>query len=225
MSQFRIASLLLIVCVSQVHAQNPPQAIPVQSAPSQVPPNCTTLFGGYQSCRSYMELVDNQDPEVLGMISGDKRAFVCFREDEDTFVLVSWLMPMKSGFWPSKILDGAAPPDEVRSAGAAAYVDYRGGVEQVLNCHLWRGFWTAQSKALVDQASFSAATKDRAEWANVDSSQAKLVFTYKNSLRALTMYSITINLSTGRFLEEFSSGEITAEQRGHCLANKTSQAN
>lgn len=221
MKHFRIASLLLVACVSQVRAQSPPQTTPEQSASSHVPLDCTTLYRDYQSCGSFMELVENKDPEVLGMTSSDKRAFVCLREDEDTFVIVSWLKPLKSEFWPSNILADAAPRDEVRSAGAAAYVDCRGGIAEVANFHLWRGFWTAENKASVDQASFSAGTKDKTEWANIDSSEAKLVFRYKNSMRTFTSYSITINLSTGRFLEEFVSGEIIAEQRGHCLANRT----
>jgi hypothetical protein len=113
----------------------------VGSALSQdkVPPHDCDKVSSSPACKSFNKLLEKGDRDLVNATSGPNQAVVCFRPDEDTFVLVSYGRVEDRSF-----LAGPGPNLERSSAMVTAMV-YKNQRSDDLRG--WAGYWQKQTNA------------------------------------------------------------------------------
>ena len=176
---------------------------------------------GLQSCRSFHELLNRKDADILEKIGKDNEAFVCFREDEDSFFIAEYSQ-LK---WSSWIPDSDNWPKDSTSGpyyayGSAAVTNYRSGQDDdwygAGPLSKWKAFGHTGKFTVKDGAPFLADAPGAMFVANctfpegeqcslfIDQTSFKLYRNFKNKKEGTTDYALEIRLSTGRYSETYS---------------------
>lgn len=172
-----------------------------------------------QSCRSFHELLNNKDADMLEKISSDNNAFVCFRSSEDVFFIAEyskvtsfhWIPDMSN--WQK---DSTSGP--YYAYGSASVTTYKSGQEDA-----WygaNGKWKAyghlaaytpkNGSPLVSEGippifgEKCAQTEGEECSFFIDNAAFKLFRNFDNKNGGKTDYKLEVRLSTGRYSETFS---------------------
>jgi hypothetical protein len=164
------------------------------------------------SCGSFNEMVEGNDKDLLSAIQGFDHAFVCFRTDEDTFIVVSISTPYTSTFRKS-----ATDKSLSTAYGRVRYKRYKDGVSDYIR--FGPGSWV-RSEGISD----SFETKEGAPVsAFMDDDELNISFKYANIVKTTSDYNLTIRRSTRRFTEtvyvkETRPGkpDYKSTETGHC---------
>ena len=142
------------------------------------------------ACTSFNEMLSKGDDEISNAIKTDT-AFVCFREYEDAFLIISFQQPIDRLFRIST-------PNISTQSGMVWYLRFKDGVsddEQVSG-----GKW--KKLQIGDTPSISFASEPgRESSASINDSEVTFSYTFKNLSGTKTEYSLQIRRSTMRFHE------------------------
>jgi hypothetical protein len=183
--------------------------------------DCSTMRS--PACYSYDEMVVKGDKDLVGSIRSSDNAFVCFREGEDTFLLLTFHIPDKIAFTPSGI------KGYKQSSGVVAYSTYKQGVMD--DFRLASGMWL-RSDDDSEAPTFSSYKKDE-DQALFSDSEVGFYFKFTNLNHNQTDYALKIRRSTLRFNETFTWPETKGDgkkqvpesegrdtNQGHCVEFK-----
>lgn len=164
------------------------------------------------SCGSFNEMVEGNDKDLLSAIQGFDHAFVCFRTDEDTFIVVSISMP-----YPLTFHKSATDKNLSTAYGRVRYKRYKDGISDYIR--FAPGSWV-RSEGISD----SFETKEGAPVsAFMDDDELSISFKYPNIVKTTSDYTLTIRRSTLRFTETVyvketkpSKPDYKSSDGGHC---------
>jgi hypothetical protein len=197
------------------------------------------------ACQSFHELLSSKDENLL-MRSQSDSALACFRADEDRFFTVTWDWP-NVWLWEVRMRSPAGEPESVRlifvdemlrdgytkldpnahQLGSVMIESYKNGVFE--GGEGFFGDWEAglnKGKAepwrvMTSEPYPSATGLERQRSIRIDRVGIVASSAFANAKNGTTQHTITIQLSTGRFSEEFEAGETKIEYSGRCTSFKT----
>lgn len=156
-----------------------------------------------ESCKSFNEMIQNRDDEILVAIKYP--SFVCFRPDEDEFF-------MFSDIEPSDLVYKDVSKTMSQATSIAFYYRYKKGVQSDLR--YIDGTWTKITYGPAPIFSFQSR-KDGDASLSITNSEISLGYDYKNLAGSTTAYAIQVRRSTKRFVETFQfPDEPTPAQKG-----------
>jgi hypothetical protein len=206
--QFPYSWLLLGIVFTSAHGQSKV----AKSASTTRSVVCTEPQSS-EACMSFKQLVEAHDKDVLDRISLPT-SYVCFRSDEDAFVIFHLGTAPKSGW--KDYHDDAGERPEIKST--FSLTEYRDGVFYSFKAasDYWRRF-RADEEPTVN----TEVTEGQAKGLKVtaDETEISIEYPFENQNSGRTLYSLTIRRSTGRFSERFESGASALGKRssGTCL--------
>src|ERR1039458_5728551 len=156
-----------------------------------------SIAGPAPGCKSYNEMVEKNDKDILAILKGSS-TFVCFRQGEDTFVVLSYRQPL-----PTLFHQGAAS-HVLETFGIVLYRTYTDGVVGFMLPI--SGRWT---KAFTTDSPVFTSRKDEIQ-ASVLDAEVSFSYPFKNRSGTTTRYDITIRRSTLRFVETY---DVVSAQR------------
>jgi hypothetical protein len=178
--------------------------------------DCRTQWTGLESCNSFVELLGAKDKDLLGAFGSNQVTIVCFRSDEDAFVLINW--ETMGNF--RKAPDKPNKPSVLLLAPVIAeFAVYSDGVFNIF--HSWIDYWKKLPDRSDADAVISATSKDGTF--RVDATEVNVSSSYENKLGTTTKHSVSVRRSTGRFSETISAPnkkggkEDTFDRTGRCL--------
>lgn len=170
-------------------------------------------FGSSPGCKSFNEMVGHKDKGLLDSLGdGDRYAFICFHEDEDSFFVFEVGPPYE--FRPAK----GNPALEESSLETAAYSKYERGVFS--DFRPWIDHWRKTRTLGSDSETFQSTNRGSACF--IDSAEVVIGFRFQNVKGTQTDYTLHIRRSTGRFVETFATknaqgpGVHQFDQSGYC---------
>lgn len=143
-------------------------------------------------CGSFSEMVKKNDKDVLVNLA-DSHSFVCFRESEDFFIIVSFAEPAVTSY--KKI----PPTTYLQSPGDVFYSSYKDGVSDISD--LAAGRWTKLSVGDTPGVARFATTDKNYGQSSVNESEVVFTMNYKNLAGTTTIDSLRIRRLTLRFAE------------------------
>jgi hypothetical protein len=179
--------------------------------------DCRTQWSDLDSCKSFTELLQNKDKDLLEAFKPDQNAFVCFRSEEDAFFVIGWQIASDFRKAPNKPGESSA---ELVAASMASYTLYRNGV--LSDWHAWFDYWKKWPFQSDADAHISAKNQKQGNF-NADASEVNVSFGFENRIGTTTKYSVSVRRSTGRFTETISAPdtkggkEVPFDRTGRCL--------
>jgi len=134
------------------------------------------------------------DKDVLGSLRGYD-AYICFKETEDAFAIISLEPPDAVQFMTTKHQGRLEKPGVVFLNG------YKNGVGE--QTQMWFGKWSKAPLAASADASFTTLSGS-SHAAYITNSEITLSFTYTNQAKSQTDNTIQVRRSTLRFVESYS---------------------
>lgn len=177
-------------------AQNQPPSIPPSITPT--PPQkdftvqCSAFPTSGQACRSYNEMIAAKDPDILGTIS-HADSYVCFRSDEDVFLIFSFGDPYNLKFKKKEQSGLLQAPGWV--------VSKRFKTGQIDDLQIGSGAWETVDEET--PPSFNTPSKSDPS-IYINDSQISLSHNFKNFGGGTTNYSLQIRRSTLRASESMA---------------------
>jgi hypothetical protein len=197
------------------------------------------------ACQSFHELLSSKDENLL-MRSRSDSALACFRENEDWFFTVTWDWP-DAHLWEVKMRTPAGEPASVplifvderlsdgftkldpdaHQLGSVMIESYNNGIYE--GGEGFFGDWQAGLnkgraepwRIMTSEIDPSASGLERQRSIRIDRVGIVASSAFANAKNGTTQHTITIQLSTGRFSEEFEAGETKIEYSGRCMSFKT----
>jgi hypothetical protein len=149
---------------------------------------CSTLRLAQAACRSYNEMVLAKDDDILSILHAPE-AYVCFRNSEDMFSVVSIGSPFSLTF--KKQPNGA-----LLAAGMVPYRRLKSGQNDDYDVSF--GNWITINQ---EQYPFFSSTPKQDPVVSVSESEISIEHSYKNLAGGTTDYTIQIRRSTLRATE------------------------
>lgn len=197
------------------------------SAPAPVPvPFVCPDVEAKQSCNSYEELVRAKDG---GLQDDNDDRYICFRKHTDEFFVLAVSPAQFEKTWNEKYRKMMVDPSA--TVDGAGYADsYKDGVENehILPAFYFSGLW----RPSFGDAVFFTATefnfekineKESPSTVSINSGQVSVTYKYQNPMKQDIVYTLTIQRSTGRFVEAYqkASEQIPFSQdTGRCVYQK-----
>lgn len=176
-------------------------------------------------CASYQELVKAGDEAVITDVR-----YVCFRQFSDEFFVVKAHEPMLYPWswykWNPKQAEYELKPDQ-QSPGWVQLQTFQNGVasDSTMPNMFVYGKWMTLFRALYYAATLrSVAGKEVPGSLTIDSSQLAISKTYPAQTGKRVTYSLTVQRSTKRFVEQFSvqnSPKEAFSYEGRCVEVRT----
>ena len=141
-------------------------------------------FNYAAGCRSFNEMVTHEDPEVMQIIDSYDPALVCFRNQGDVFILISY----------------KEPPDLPTAPGNVFYKRYEKGISA--DSRSWAGQWK-RTNLYGGEPYFEAASAAGGDKVEIVPASISLRFSYMNPSHTTTRYTMEIRRSTLRSLEKY----------------------
>lgn len=173
--------------------------------------DCREQWSDLDSCKSFAELVQNKDKDLLNTLKPGENTFVCFRPEEDAFFIIDW--EILSAFRKTSAV-------EHRAAGMTQYDLYRNGA--LADSRAWIGYWTRSPLESDDNARISVKNAKNGNF-YADASEVNVSFSFENRIGTTTKYSVSVRRSTGRYTETISAPdkkggkEQPFDRTGRCL--------
>lgn len=158
-----------------------------------------------QGCKSYEELARAKDSGLPGKF--DER-YVCFRKNADEFFVVAYSTPLFQPTWNEKYKKAIVDPSAT-SEGSGFASTYVNGVDDshTMPAFFFEGTWRPYEDGLFSASKFNfediKTTDDPHSSMYINRGQLSITYRYQNALDAGVVYSLTIQRSTGRFVESF----------------------
>jgi hypothetical protein len=149
---------------------------------------CSTVPLASAACHSFDEMVVAKDDEILSILRTPE-AYVCFRNSEDMFSVISIGLPFNLTF--KKQANGA-----LLAAGMVTYRRIKSGQND--ESQLAFGNWITVNQ---EQYPFFSSTPKQDPTVSVSESEISLEHSYKNLAGGTTDYTIQIRRSTLRSTE------------------------
>ena len=177
-----------------------------------------------QSCRSFHELLNHRDKEILDSLSDDA-AFVCFIPKEDKFLVAHYSQPTTDDWQPKEHKPGESHAGALTAGGSASVTTYRNGAfedsENVGFGQNWRASGTRDGNGIAFDVSpvFEGQSQDKAK-IRIDEAEFDASDEFDNEVNSITSRRIAIRFSTARFSEDYHWDEHGVEKAqsnsGHC---------
>jgi hypothetical protein len=179
-----------------------------------------------KACRSFQELLRDDDTGIMADLARQDHVYVCFLPSIDEFFKVSYSEPPSSAFAkasPAQVKQGM-PPSAWIAPGATEFDYFRSGVRDSESSVHDSGNWIEipplPSDPRTPQSPEIRQARFQGKSIVISSDEWKLTETYPNDTGARTRHTVTLQLATGRFRQEFAladSGKIQAQNSGRCL--------
>lgn len=180
------------------------------------------------ACKSFEELVHANDRDVMNDLANQDHVYACFLPDKDEFFEVTFSEPTWFSFAPpdgEQVKEGV-PRNALTIRGGSEFAYYKDGVgdenRSLHNIGNWIYFPLGDKTDL--QSMRKNATSKRAQFKGknieIDGDRWTLSETYKNQAGTETTLTVTVQLATGRFKEDFiltGTGQNMEENSGRCL--------
>ena len=180
------------------------------------------------ACKSFKELVRANDPEVMNDLAQRDHVYACFLSGKDEFFEVTFSEPNWFNFAPpsAEQVKSGVSSSALTTFGASEFAYYKNGVgEENMNLHNlgnWIYFPLGNKTDLQSQR--RNATSKQAEFKGkniaIEGDHWILTETYKNQADTETRHTVTVQLATGRFKENFvltGTGKDVGESSGRCM--------
>ncbi len=185
------------------------------------------------ACRSFQELLRANDPALMNDFAHQDHVYVCFvapdpsHGGKDEFFKVTYSDPSPASFatpQPAQIKAGV-PSTALAAPGESDFAYFRAGVRDSDSSFHNLGNWIYAPTMQADLATMRQNADFRLahfKAANIEIStdEWKLTEIYRNDADTMTKHTVTVQLATGRFRQEFSladSGKMQAQTEGRCL--------
>ena len=171
----------------------------VQVAAGQAEKPSLRCPGGHnlQSCKSFQTMLSAGDRGLLAMRSG--RAYVCFREDEDTFFVVSFDEPSESG--------STMAPEKSPVAGTLQYHRFKNGTSD--DYRVVAGVWEENAFGDGKQFRFTQlrgrepSTSEPVAAAAVNQNEVRVGYSFQNRQNDTVNYELRIERAPRGFAEDY----------------------
>jgi len=191
--------------------------------------NADCTYVSSVACKSFNEMMRVQDRDLAKLVNKENRAYVCFRDSEDVFFVVSRSLIENVAFF--KYNSGKPPgktkarnsvstdSNEVTYQDVMAYSRFEDGI--LTTFKFWPGAWKKNADEPIDSARFESPASGGVVYE--DSSALHLSFPFKNIGGTVTRYSLSIRMSTLRFVETMEApskgkGAVQTKLSGRCVA-------
>lgn len=180
-----------------------------------------------KACRSFQELLRSNDAGLLNGLAHEDHLYVCFASTGDEFFTVSYSEPAAIAFSepsPEQAQQGV-PQSALAASGASDFASFRNGVRDSDASFHDPGNWVYLPPAQADldtmrqNADFRQA-QFKGKLIQIANDEWKLVESFRNESDSMTRHTVTVQLATGRFRQEFAagdSGKVLGENSGRCL--------
>ena len=203
--------LLLVLALSLAGAQQNNEQKRPALKPTSPSVNCSEARSS-KACGSFKQLVDARDKDILDSLSS-KPTYVCFRPNEDAFLLIH-VQPPSPYIWRTAD-DGVGQTQDFQSS--VNLTEYRDGVFYTIKDG--RASWY-RSSPNSEPLFHSESTQGIFKGLKITVYPTEISFDYpfNNQNGGTTQYSLTIRRSTGRFTETFTTetAPVTTHS-GSCL--------
>jgi len=166
------------------------------------------------ACKSFNQMLEKGDRDLVDAISGANQAVVCFRPDEDTFVLVSYGRVEGRPF-----LAGPELNLERSSATVKAMV-YKNQISDDLR--RWTGYWQKQAGQPKNQAVFASSNEDEGK-VRIDPSGLLISYDFSNPDKTTTTYTLQVRRPALRAVEAFESTTRQSKPHRRSLTEQCSE--
>jgi hypothetical protein len=157
-------------------------------------------FGLAPGCKSYNEMVTSNDKDILQLL--EEHTFVCFRQSEDVFILITIKEPLDRLF---RMTDAQANNSE--QPGWLQYSRFKDGVSEKASVTFGKwAKWVFSGETIISFASKGPPSS------SADSSEILFTESYENLSRTKTTYNFTLRRSTRRFTENYQWEEPPPKQ-------------
>lgn len=180
-----------------------------------------------KACRSFQELLRNNDAGLMNDFARQDHVYVCFAPTADEFFTLSYSDPSSSAFntpSPDQLRQGV-PADALAASGASEFASFRNGVRDSDASFHDPGNWIylaairADPDTIRQNADFRQA-QYKGKLIQIANDEWKLTEIFRNESDTMTRHTVTVQLATGRFRQEYAagdSGKVLGESSGRCL--------
>lgn len=181
-----------------------------------------------KACRSFQELLRDNDAGIMADLAQQDHVYVCFLPDIDEFFKVTYTEPPSTAFAkasPAQVKQGASPGAWI-APGTTAFDYFRSGVRDSDSSVHDSGNWIylpPDPRSPPQSPEFRQA-RFQGKSIEITSDEWKLTETYPNDTGSRTRHTVSLQLATGRFRQEFAladSGKIQVQNTGRCLIAPT----
>lgn len=178
-----------------------------------------------QSCNSYVEMAKAKDSALP---SKTDNRYVCFRRNVDQFFVVAFATPFFLPTWNEKYKKTMVDPSATNEGSGFAST-FKDGVEdsRSMPSLFFSGTWRPYDEGMFSATDLNfekiKTTDEPLSSVYINYSQLSLTYNYQSSTNTDVIYSLTIQRSTGRFVESFQKkSEQTPffEGTGRCIYQK-----
>jgi len=179
------------------------------------------------ACQSFHELLSSNDPAMMNDFAHQDHVYVCFVPGKDEFFKVTYSEPSSYAFrtpLPAQLKAGV-PSTALAAAGESDFAYFRSGVRDSDSSFHNLGNWIYLSSVPADPQTMRRSADFRQahfKGPNIEIANDEWKFTeiYRNDADTNTRHTVTVQLATGRFRQEFAladSGKVQTENDGRCL--------
>jgi hypothetical protein len=185
------------------------------------------------ACRSFQELMHDGDSALMNDFAHQDHVYVCFlpgdvsHTTKDEFFKVTFSDPAPASFaapLPAQLKAGV-PATALAAPGESDFAYFRAGVRDSDSSFHNLGNWIYSPDVQTDLATMRRnadfhLAHFKGPNIEITNDEWKLTETYRNDADTMTKHTVTVQLATGRFRQEFAladSGQIQAETDGRCL--------
>jgi hypothetical protein len=191
-------TLTLLMSFSMAQAQQKPPENSQLPRKSEAPTVTCSEAQTSKACSSFKQLLEADDQDILEIFSL-RPSYVCFRSNDDAFLIFTVVEPFESEWKKSDHGVG-----QIQKYESDAYLyEFRDGVSYMT--HYAREYWRRIVPALGPEYHYQATQgTDKGLYINIDDTEISIDYPFKNQNGGTTHYSLTIRRSTGRFTETFA---------------------
>lgn len=165
--------------------------------------DCSQLPYSSAGCSSYDQMVSKGDKDLAENFKDNLHSFVCFRPNEDTFIVLSFPDPVKESFAPVP-----SKPGITKTTGFFEYERFKDGVSEESEIAL--GDWTKLK--ITDSVPFFSTANTADPNATLSETELDYTHSFKNLAGTTTRYVLQLRRSTLRFNETFTYAEASPKQ-------------
>ena len=144
-------------------------------------------------------MLSSKDREVLSMFSG--HTYVCFRQDEDTFFVISFEQPSEDRFRKMRV------PGTPQTTGLVRYHRYKNRMSD--DFRAVAGDWEKIAIGDSKRIRFASSSGDKASpsteqtTASVDENEILIGYSFQNREKSTVDYQLQVQRSTLGFVEDY----------------------
>ena len=163
------------------------------------------------SCKSYNQMVSSKDRDLLSILSG--HAYVCFRQDENTFFVISFDQPSKDRFVPTSV------PGKSQATGVVRYHRFKNGMSD--DFRVVAGDWEKTAAGDNQQIRFASSSGGKTPasadetTAAVSQDEIRIGYSFENKEKTKVDYVLRVQRPTLGFIEDYEWLHPATNKRNH----------